>query len=381
MLKPKKIALALPQISEQDTVSVNEALKANWVTSGGPFVAEFETKLKETLNTSRSIIALNSGTAALHLALTLTGVKRDDLVLCQTMSYVASANPIQYLGARPVFIDSEQDTFNLSPNYLKTAIEDCLEKGKLPAALVVVHSYGLPCKIEEIAKIASHYKIPLIEDAAEALGSRYKNKSCALFGDYGILSFNGNKIITTGGGGALICKSAEDAQRARHLASQSKIGQAGFEHDAVGFNYTMPGLNAALGMSQLKALNSHIEAKRNIHFFYKEVIAQIPGVELLEVPDDSYYSNYWLSCIRLNSQLLKNKSSEGLRKFLEQHEIESRFLWKPLHLQGIYENQEFYGGDVAENLWKSGLCLPSGSGLTAFDLNRIKDALLDYFFN
>ena len=379
MKKSRKIWLSSPQIDEESELAVTEALKANWITVGGPFVTAFEQSLSSTLETSREIVVLNSGSAALHLALILAGVQRDDYVLCQTMTYVATANPIAYLGAIPVFVDSEKQSFNLSAAYLEEAILWCIEKGKKPAALIAVHSYGMPFEVEKIASLAGKYEIPLIEDAAEALGSSCKAKNCGLLGDYGVFSFNGNKIITTGGGGALVCKKPADAKQARHLATQAKSGASGFEHDAIGYNYAMPGLNAVLGMSQLKTLQKRIKSKQKNHVFYKNIFDKIPGVDLLEVPNSSYVSNYWLNCIQFTEEILKIKTPEGLRLFLEQHEIESRFLWKPLHLQNIYKSQEYFGDQVAENLWKSGLALPSGSSLSESELNRIKKALIDYF--
>lgn len=377
MLKPSKIALSAPQLDANSVAEITRAIEGNWITAGGPFVTKFENSLQEVLGTKRDIVALNSGTSALHLALILAGVEAGDSVLCQTMTYVATANPIAYLGAKPIFIDSENETYNMCPQVLENAIELLLEKGEEPKAIIVVHSYGIPAKIQRIAKIAKKHKITLIEDAAEALGSKVNEQYCGLFGDYGILSFNGNKIITAGGGGALICKKTKDAVEARHLASQAKVSASGFEHDSVGYNYIMPGINAALGIAQLKTLNERVDAKRKIHKFYTEIFAELDEVNLFKVSDIELYSNYWLNVIQFKESALKNP--EGLRVYMEKLEIESRFLWKPLHLQGIYSNQKYFGNTTAVDFWKQSLCLPSGTGMTADELDRIKDALIAYF--
>ena len=378
MAEPKKIALALPSIEATAVDYLAEVVKQNWVTSGGPAVTKFENQLREFLQTDREVVALNSGTAALHLALKLAGVQRGDFVLCQTMSFVASSNPIAYLGAIPVFIDSEKSTYNLALEYVKEAIKWCLKQNKKPAALVAVHSFGIPCQVEEIAKLCKDYEIALIEDAAEALGSKYKNQPCGLFGDFSMLSFNGNKIITTGGGGALICKDAQKAGEARHLSRQAKSATTGFEHDAVGFNYAMPGLNAALGLSQLQTLKERIQKKRELHQFYLECFAEIEEVEVLSVQNEKYYSNYWLTVIRFTGSD-STKNPQQFQAFLAEKGIESRFPWKPLHLQEIYSEQHYFGMKNAETLWKTGLCLPSGCGLTKEDLNRIQRAINAYF--
>ncbi|MAW94046.1 MULTISPECIES: aminotransferase class V-fold PLP-dependent enzyme [unclassified Leeuwenhoekiella] len=377
MGKASKIGLSIPLIDERDTAAVTEALQANWITAGGPFVGTFEQHLRDCLNTKSEVVALNTGTAALHLSLLLADVKPGDFVICQTMSYVATANPIAYLNAIPVFVDSEAETFNLNPDALREAIQFCLSQNKKPAAIFTVHSYGIPCKLDEIAAIARQYEIPLIEDAAEALGSTYKGQACGTFGDFGILSFNGNKIITTGGGGALICKDATKAKQARHLASQAKIGQEGFDHDSIGYNYAMPGLNAALGISQLKSLEARISAKRNLHGLYTEIFENLPDVELVNETTDTF-ANYWLSVLRFTNPASRFTPA-GLMQHFKDAGIESRQPWKPLHLQGIYEQQHYFGDKAAETLWRNGLCLPSGCGLTKTELKHIRETLIAYF--
>ncbi|PHQ29365.1 DegT/DnrJ/EryC1/StrS family aminotransferase [Leeuwenhoekiella nanhaiensis] len=377
MNKTPKIGLSLPLLNETDTTAVAEALQANWITAGGPFVQTFEQDLKAYLNTEAEVVALNAGTAALHLALILAGVKSGDFVICQTMSYVATANPIAYLNAIPIFVDSEPETYNLDPEAVLETIQFCVSQHKKPAAIVAVHSYGIPCKIQEIAAIAQEYEIPLIEDAAEALGSSVAGKACGTFGDFGILSFNGNKIVTTGGGGALICKNNEQAKLARHLACQAKITQQAFEHDAVGYNYAMPGLNAALGRSQLQSLGAKISAKRNIHAVYSEIFKEQSGVTLLNEPPECF-SNYWLNVLRF-TETDSEITPQGLMQYLQSAGIESRQPWKPLHLQGIYKEQQYFGNPVAESLWQNALCLPSGAGLTKSELNYIQETLIAYF--
>ena len=377
MHKPSKIALSAPQLDANSVAEVARAIEDNWITAGGPFVTKFEQALQKALGTKRGLVALNSGTSALHLALILAGVEAGDSVICQTMTYVATANPIAYLGATPIFIDSEPDTYNMCPTVLEQTLTNLVQTGKKPKAILVVHSYGIPAKIHRIAALAKQHQITLIEDAAEALGSKVGAVNCGLFGDYGVVSFNGNKLITTGGGGALICKKQDDAARARHLATQAKVSASGFEHDAVGYNYRMPGLNAALGIAQLNTLPERVDAKRKIHSFYKAIFAKIDDVALVEVEDEELYANYWLNVIRFKET--SEKTPEGLRKHLENLEIESRYLWKPLHLQGIYAHQVFSGTTIAEDFWKHSLCLPSGTGMTNSDLDRIKAALIAYF--
>ena len=375
--KPHTIALSAPKLDANAIAEVTRAIEDNWITAGGPFVTKFENSLQEALGTQRDLVALNSGTSALHLALILAGVQAGDSVLCQTMTYVATANPIAYLGAMPIFIDSEAETYNMCPEVLENTVESLIQKGNKPKAIIVVHSYGMPAKIKRIAEVAKKYHIVLIEDAAEALGSKVGEQFCGLFGDYGILSFNGNKLITTGGGGALISKNTDDATQVRHLASQAKMNASGFEHDNVGYNYIMPGLNAALGIAQLKTLHERVATKRKIHQFYAAIFDEIDDVDLFESFDKELYSNYWLNVIQFKESSLK--SPEGLRIYFEKRAIESRFLWTPLHLQGIYTHQKYFGNATAEEFWKRSLCLPSGTGMTADELDRIKDELIAYF--
>lgn len=370
-----KIWLSSPHMGGTEQKYVKEAFDTNWVAPLGPNVNEFENSIKKYLNTEKEVTALSSGTAAIHLALILAGVTRGDEVICQSFTFSASANPITYQGAIPVFIDSETATWNLCPHHLEEAIKDRIAKGLKPKAIIAVHLYGMPAKIDEIAAIAKEYQIILIEDAAEALGSTYNGQKCGTFGDFGILSFNGNKIITTSGGGALICKSEADKQKAIFLATQARDQAPHYEHSQIGYNYRMSNILAGIGIGQMEVLEKHINLRRKNHQFYKKIFEQFEGVQVFEEPSNYFSSNHWLSCIVVD----ENKagfSREDLRLLLLKANIESRPLWKPMHLQPVFKNYSFYGAVVSENLFKEGLCLPSGSNLTNDDRNRIQKVVL-----
>lgn len=375
----KRIYLSLSQQSGFEQEYVQKALIANWITSGGPNVDEFENEIENYYNEESFVTALNSGTSAIHLALILQGVKSGDEVICQTMTFSASANPILYQGAKPVFVDSEPDTWNICPEYLETAIKDRIKKGKKPKAIIAVHLYGNPYKVDEIHAIADRYNIPIIEDAAEAFGSYYKGRKCGNFGNFGILSFNGNKIITTSSGGALISKNQDLKQKAIFYATQSKDNAVHYEHSEIGYNYRMSNICAGIGLGQMKVLNSNVEARRENHFFYKDIFQSIDDVELFEVLNENYFSNYWLNTILIKSDSKNIKTKEGLRLAFEEQNIETRPLWKPMHLQPIFEKYPYYGNRVAEELFGKGLCLPSGSNLTSKDKNRIKEVIVHFF--
>ena len=334
----------------------------------------FEAKLEGCLKNNMQIACLSSGTAAIHLALILAGVTQNDEVICQSFTFAASANPIMYQGASPVFIDSEKDTWNMCPIVLEDAIKDKIEKGNKPKAIIVVHLYGMPAKIAEIAAIAKKHEITLIEDAAEALGSTYKGQKCGTFGDFGILSFNGNKIITTSGGGALVCKNEKDKQKAIFLATQARDAAPHYQHSEIGYNYRMSNILAGIGRGQMEVLDTHIELRRAMHQFYKKLFANVAGVSVFEEPCSDYYTNHWLSCVVIDSSIA-GFSSEELRLTLLEDNIESRPLWKPMHLQPVFAACDYYGESVAENLFKVGLCLPSGSNLTLNDKTRITLAI------
>lgn len=366
-----KIWLSSPHMGGTEQKYVQEAFDTNWVAPLGPNVNGFEKDLEVYLNNNIHVACLSSGTAALHLALILAGIKKDDEVICQSMTFSASANPIVYLGAKPVFVDSELDTWNMCPIYLEEAIQDRIAKGKTPKAIILVHLYGMPAKIETIKKIASKYKIILIEDAAEALGSTYRNIKCGTFGDLSILSFNGNKIITTSGGGALVTKSMELKQKAIFLATQARDKAPHYQHSEIGYNYRMSNIVAGIGRGQMEVLDKHIELRRANNEFYKDVFKNFAGVKVFTEPNSDYYSNHWLSCILIDSKS-SNFTSEELRLKLTEANIESRPLWKPMHLQPVFKDAAFYGTSNSEDLFNCGLCLPSGSNLTKKDKQRIK---------
>lgn len=373
-----KIWLSSPHMGGSEQKYVQEAFDTNWVAPLGPNVTGFEQDLEKYLGEEVYVGALSSGTAALHLALILLGVQQGDEVICQSMTFSASANPIVYLGATPIFVDSEPETWNLCPNSLEDAIKDRLVKGKKPKAIIGVHLYGMPFKVDEIKGIASKYEIPLIEDSAEALGSSYKNKKCGTFGNLAILSFNGNKIITTSGGGALVAKNLEQKNKAVFLATQARDNAPHYQHSEIGYNYRMSNICAGIGRGQMEVLDKHIELRRNTHQFYLNLFKDIKDITVFHEPDEKFKSNHWLSCITVNSQAF-GKSSEELRIAFENANIESRPLWKPMHLQPVFEKYPFYGSDVASGLFRKGLCLPSGSNLTELDKERISNVILNFF--
>lgn len=375
----KRIYLSLSQESGYEQEYVQRALNNQWITCGGPNVDDFEYQLESYLKGKSFVTALNSGTSAIHLALILLGVNKDDEIICQSMTFSASANPILYQGAVPIFVDSESDTWNICPNQLETAIIDRIKKGKKPKAIIAVHLYGHPYKVDEIRAIADRYSIPIIEDNAEALGSSYKGKMCGTFGDFSILSFNGNKILTTSGGGALITKLRSQKEKAIFYATQSKDHAIHYQHSEIGYNYRMSNICAGVGLGQLKVLKENISKRRENHKFYKEIFDQIENVKLLEALNDSYFSIYWLNTILIMPQ--SKKRSEDLRIALERENIESRPLWKPMHLQPIFEKYPYYGEKVAENLFEMGLCLPSGSNLTEDNKKRIEKVITSFFRN
>lgn len=374
-----RVFLSLSQQSGFEQGYVQKALDTNWITSGGPNVCEFEEKLESYLGDESLAIALNSGTSAIHLALVLLGVKTGDEVICQSMTFSASANPILYQGAIPVFVDSESETWNICPENLEIAIKDRIKKGKKPKAIIAVHIYGNPYKIDEIHSIADKYQIPIIEDSAEALGSSYKGKKCGTFGDFGVFSFNGNKIITASSGGVLITKSKSLKEKAVFYANQSKDKAVHYQHSEIGYNYRMSNICAGIGLGQMSILEKNIAARREMNFFYDEIYDEIFNVKLYKNTNEDYFSNYWLSAILIEPNVENNLQRESLRDAFENENIESRPLWKPLHLQPVFEKYPYYGNKVAEDLFRRGLCLPSGSNLTENDKNRIKEVIKTFF--
>ncbi|OBW42130.1 putative pyridoxal phosphate-dependent aminotransferase EpsN [Chryseobacterium sp. MOF25P] len=373
-----KIWLSSPHMGGNEQKYVNEAFDANWVAPLGPNVDGFEKDLESFLNNDVKVAVLSAGTAALHLALIECGVKYDDEVICQSMTFSASANPIAYCGATTVFIDSEKDTWNMCPIALEEAIQDRISKGKKPKAIIVVHLYGMPAKMDEITAIAEKYEIPIIEDAAEALGSTYKGKACGTFGRFGVLSFNGNKIITTSGGGALVCHTQEDKDKAVFLSTQARDNAPHYQHSHIGYNYRMSNIVAGIGRGQMEVLNDRVEARRKMHDFYVDAFKDIDGIEVFSEPNEEYYSNHWLSAIVIDENIT-GKNREDLRLAFLEDNIESRPLWKPMHLQPVFADASYYGTNVAEKLFDDGLCLPSGSNLTDEDRARIAIKIKEVF--
>lgn len=369
-MKPK-IWLSSPHMGGAEIKYIQEAFDQNWIAPLGPNVNNFELDLENYLNHNSKVTALSSGTSALHLALMMCNVKRGEEVFCQSMTFSASANPITYVGAHPVFIDSEPDTWNMCPEALREALEDRAVRGKLPKAVIVVHLYGMPAKMDEILQVCEEYGVTLLEDAAEALGSTYKSQKCGTFGQMAILSFNGNKIITTSGGGALVSKSFARKKRAIFLSTQAREDAPHYEHAEIGYNYRLSNVSAGIGRGQMEVLDERIEARRANHRFYSELFSEIEGVEVLTEPNSDYFSNHWLTAININPEVA-GFSREDLRVRFERENIESRPLWKPMHMQPVFEEAHYFGTDhVAEKLFDNGLCLPSGSNLTDAERTRI----------
>jgi len=376
-----KIWLSSPHMGGTEQKYIQEAFDSNWVAPLGPNVTGFETDLEKYLGKDSQVGCLSSGTAALHLALILVGVKHGDDVICQSMTFSASANPIVYLGANPIFIDSEPETWNLCPTILEEAIKDRISKGKKPKAIIGVHLYGMPFKVNEIVAIANKYEIPLIEDSAEALGSTFKGEKCGTFGDINILSFNGNKIITTSGGGAIVCKTAEQKNKAVFLSTQARDNAPHYQHSEIGYNYRMSNICAGIGRGQMEVLDSHIAKRRAMHHFYVDLFKNQDGVTVFEEPNSDYFSNFWLTCVTINPEKTNGITRETLRLEMEKENIECRPLWKPMHLQPIFKDAKYYGGKVAETLFNNGLCLPSGSNLTEIEKERISNCVKRIFEN
>ena len=368
-----KIWLSSPHMGGNERQFVKEAFDANWVAPLGPNVNGFEQDIASFLDDGTHAAALSAGTAALHLALILLGVEAGDEVICQSMTFSASANPIRYQGDTPVFIDSETDTWNMDPGFLEEAIKDRISKGKKPKVIIPVHLYGMPAKMDEIMAIAAKYEIRVVEDAAEALGSSIHGKKCGTFGEIGILSFNGNKIITTSGGGALVSKNQDHIKHATFLATQARDPAPHYQHSHIGYNYRMSNICAGIGRGQMEVLPRRIEQRRSNYSFYKRELKGLTGISLLNEPA-GYYSNRWLTTILVDPEK-SGVTREDIRLELEKENIEARPLWKPMHLQPIFREYPYYGSDVSEMLFKNGLCLPSGSNLTHDNLTIIMDCI------
>jgi dTDP-4-amino-4,6-dideoxygalactose transaminase len=376
-MREKKIWLSSPHLGDKELEFVRKAFATNWIAPLGPNVDEFERRIEQYIGEDVGAAALSSGTAAIHLALILLGVGAGDEVLCQSMTFSASANPILYQGATPVFIDSEESTWNISPKQLERAITDRIKKGKQPRAVVVVHLYGMPAQMQELQSICDRYHIPMIEDAAEALGSRYQGRPCGSFGQIAALSFNGNKIITTSGGGALLSVNQYYVEKARFLATQARDPAPHYEHSQIGYNYRMSNVSAGIGCGQMEVLEERVNQRRKNFHFYKNAFEHFDEITFQHEPSNSFFSNRWLTTILFKNYLTREK----VRLRLQELNIESRPLWKPMHLQPLFSQYPYYGEGVSQSLFERGLCLPSGSNLSNEDLQSIAENVADVLIN
>ena len=406
----KKILLCLAHMSGNEMRYIEEAFADNWVVPLGPNVNGFEADLEQFVGQDKHVVALSAGTAAVHLALNAVGVGPGDEVICQSFTFCASCNPIKYLGATPVLVDSEASTWNIHPELLEEAIKDRIARtGKAPKAIVPVYLYGMPAMIDDIMAVANRYGIPVIEDAAEGFGSRYRGQVCGTFGKYGVLSFNGNKMITTSGGGALICPDADAKREIMFYATQAREAYPYYQHEHIGYNYRMSNICAGIGRGQMTIADEHIRHHKHVAKLYQEAFANVPGVTFHANPDDRFDSNYWLCTIVLNPELRvkgqdqaynstistaiggagstvhaaksahtlcePNANVEAMRLALEAQCIESRPLWKPMHMQPVYADAPAYTNGVSEELFRTGLCLPSGPWVTDQDVQLIIDTI------
>ena len=366
-----RIWLSLAHMGGREQEFIREAFETNWVVPLGPNVDAFEKALAAYLREDKHVVAVSAGTAALHLGLILLGAGVGDEVICQSFTFSASANPIMYQGAKPVFVDSEASTWNMDPVLLEEAIKDRLRKtGKLPKAIIPVHLYGMPARLDRICEIAGRYGIPVLEDAAEALGSEFKGRKCGTFGELAALSFNGNKMITTSGGGALVCRSEEEAGQVKFYATQARDAAPHYQHSHIGYNYRMSNICAGIGRGQMFVLEEHVARRRAIHALYTSLLKDIPGISVLQNPSSDFDSNFWLTCITVDP-LVAGCTRENIRLALDADNIESRPLWKPMHLQPVFAEAPFYGNGTSEHLFDIGLCLPSGPTLTDEDIRRV----------
>lgn len=372
----KRIYLCLAHMSGNEQKFIKEAFDTNWVVPLGPNVNGFEEDLEKFVKEDKKVVALSAGTAAIHLALIQLGVKAGDEVICQSFTFCASANPVTYLGATPVFIDSEEDTWNMNPVLLETAIKDRIEKtGKKPKAIIPVHLYGMPAKMDEICAIANKYDIPVLEDAAEALGSEYNGRKCGTFGRFGALSFNGNKMITTSGGGALVCSGEEDKKETMFYATQARENFPYYQHERIGYNYRMSNICAGIGRGQMTILDEHIAHHRHVHSLYEKAFANVPGITLKCNHSEKWNSNFWLSTILIDKEICV-VDYEQMRVALDAKGIETRPLWKPMHLQPVFANNPCYVDGTAERLFNMGLCIPSGPCVSDEDVEYIVKEIL-----
>ena len=377
----KKIWLSLAHMGGREQEYIKEAFDTNWVVPLGPNVNAFEESLINYIGKDKKVVALSAGTAAIHLALLQLGVGQGDEVICQSFTFSASANPICYLGATPIFIDSELDTWNMDPVLLEQAIVDRIKQtGHKPKAIIPVHLYGMPAKMKEIMEISARYNIPVLEDAAEALGSEYDGQKCGTFGEFACLSFNGNKIITTSGGGALVCSTEQEAHKTIFYATQARDNAPYYQHSEIGYNYRLSNICAGIGRGQMLVLQDHVNKRRENNAFYRKELSLIDGISFQTEPNDKFYSNYWLTSILVDPTKTGGKTANDLRIALDAANIESRLLWKPMHLQPVFANCPYYGNGVSEKLFNMGLCIPSSSLLTNDDLKRVVDVIKSFIY-
>lgn len=370
-MSQKRIYLCLAHMSGKEQGFIKEAFDTNWVVPLGPNVNAFEEELKTFAGMNKEVVALSAGTAAIHLALIQLGVTAGDEVICQSFTFCASANPVTYVGATPVFVDSEEDTWNMSPELLEEAIKDRIAiTGKAPKAIIPVHLYGMPAKMDEIGRIAQKYGIAVLEDAAEALGSELNGQKCGTFGDFGALSFNGNKMITTSGGGALIVPDKEAKAKTMFYATQAREPFPYYQHNEIGYNYRMSNICAGIGRGQMTVLEDHIAHHKHVHALYQEAFEQIEGIELKCNPSEKFDSNYWLSTILIDKKITGFDHMK-LLEFLNEKGVETRPLWKPMHLQPVFAQAPRYVNGISESLFDKGLCIPSGPCVTDEDVEYI----------
>lgn len=409
-MKKERIYLCLAHMSGNEMKYIQEAFDTNWVVPLGPNVNGFEEDLEKFVGEGKRVVALSAGTAAVHLALIACGVKPGDEVICQSFTFCASCHPITYLGAKPVLVDSEPETWNMDPALLEEAIEDRIRQtGRKPKAIVPVYLYGMPAKLDEILAVARKYDIPVVEDAAEGLGSRYDGRVCGTFGAYGVLSFNGNKMITTSGGGALVCADEAAKRRIMFYATQAREGYPYYQHEEIGYNYRMSNICAGIGRGQMTVIEEHIAHHRRLAALYEELFAEVPGITFHKNPSARFESNYWLNTVTLSPDLHvkgeeeayaatvqgavggaagvthaassahtdcePNRNVEAMRIALDKAGIESRPLWKPMHKQPVYKDAVAYTNGVSESLFKVGLCLPSGPCVTEDDVRYIVEQI------
>lgn len=368
------IKLSLPQKSGSEMKWIEEAYRDDWFVPLGPNVDEFERRLEKFIGGNHKIVALSSGTAAIHLGLVMLGVKAGDEVICQDLTFSASANPICYQGAKPVFIDSERETMNMDAEVLDAAIDDRIRQtGRKPRAIVAVDLYGMPANFDNIRAVADKYEILVLEDSAEGMGSEYKGRKCGTFGEYGVMSFNGNKMITTSGGGALICPDKASADRVRFLATQARENRPYYYHEVIGYNYRLSNISAGIGCAQIEDIDQRLARRQAIHAIYADAFNDHPYIKVQENPSTDYNSNFWLTTIQITDEA--PLSPDELRMRLSDQKIETRLLWRPMHMMPVFADAPYYGGNVGEGLFNHGLCLPSGSSLTDGQINRVIDTV------